>query len=106
MQQEVVKVIKCFLQFWKLFDSHQIHNMFALMLDPHLKSLQVFKKYVWHKIAIHLVVEYDVKEGIPLLMIIFPWLNLIVQLAQAIVIIDGSTFDGENEKSFMGISYW
>ncbi len=41
-QQEVVKVIKVFLRFLKLFDSHQIHNMFALMLDPHFKSLEVF----------------------------------------------------------------
>ncbi len=59
-----------------------------------------------HKIAIHLVVEYDVKEVIPLLMIIFPWLNLIVQSAQAIILIDGYVFEGENEKSFMGIGYW
>ncbi len=59
-----------------------------------------------HKIAIHLVVEYDVKEVIPLFMIIFPWLNLIVQLAQTIVLIDGSTFEGENEIFFMGIGYW
>lgn len=72
MQQEVVKVIKVFLQFLKLFDSHQIHNMFALMLDPHFKSLEVFEKYVGHKITIHLVIEYDVKEVIPLLMITFP----------------------------------
>jgi hypothetical protein len=106
MQQEVVKVIKHFLQFLKLFDSHQIHNMFALMLDPHFKSSQGFEKYVGHKIAIHLVVEHDVKEIIPLLMIIFSWLNLIVQLAHAIVPIDGFAFKGENEKSFMGIGYW
>jgi hypothetical protein len=106
MQQEVMKAIKLFLQFLKLFDSHQIHNMFALMLDPHFKSLQFFEKYVGHKITIHIVVEYDVKEVTPLLMIIFPWLKLIVQLAQAIVLIDGFAFKGENEKSFMGIGYW
>jgi hypothetical protein len=79
--------------------------MFTLMLDPHFKSLEVFEKYEGHKIAIHLVVQYDVKEVISLLMIIFPWLNLIVQLAQAIVLIDGYAFEGENEKSFTGIGY-
>jgi hypothetical protein len=39
MRHEVVKVIKPFLQFLKTFDYCQVHNMLALMLDPHYKSL-------------------------------------------------------------------
>jgi hypothetical protein len=34
-----MKVIKPFLEVLKTFDFHQVHNMLALMLDPHLKSL-------------------------------------------------------------------
>jgi len=40
-QQEVVKMIRPFLQFLKSFYSNQIHNMLALMLNPHVKSLWV-----------------------------------------------------------------
>jgi hypothetical protein len=32
-----VKVIKAFLEFLKALDSYQIHNMLAVMLDPHFK---------------------------------------------------------------------
>ncbi len=39
MWQKVVKVIKFFLQFLKVFDSCQVHNMLALMLKPNYKSL-------------------------------------------------------------------
>jgi hypothetical protein len=42
MWQEVLKVIKPFLQFLKSFDSDQIHNM----LDPCVKSLPVVENYV------------------------------------------------------------
>jgi hypothetical protein len=34
MRVEVVKVIKLFLQFLQAYDSHQVHNMVILMLDP------------------------------------------------------------------------
>jgi hypothetical protein len=33
------EVIKLFLEFLKAFDSCQVHNMLALMLNPHFKSL-------------------------------------------------------------------
>jgi hypothetical protein len=38
MQAKVVKVIKLFLQFLQAYDSHRVHNMFALMFDPRFKS--------------------------------------------------------------------
>jgi hypothetical protein len=77
-QQEVVKVIKPSLQFLKSFYFNQIHNMLALMLNPHVKSLWVVEIYVGHENAICLVVEYDAKEVISLLMTIFEWSNPIV----------------------------
>ncbi len=39
MWQEVMKVIRPILQFLKTFDSCEVHNMLALMVDPHYKSL-------------------------------------------------------------------
>jgi hypothetical protein len=39
MRQEVVKVIKPFLQFLMAFDSRHVHSMLTLMLDPCYKSL-------------------------------------------------------------------
>jgi hypothetical protein len=52
--------------------------MLALMLNPHVKSLWVVGIYVGHENAICLVVEYDAKEVISLLMTIFEWSNPIV----------------------------
>jgi hypothetical protein len=34
MQQKVVKLIKPFLEILKTFDSYQVCNMLALMLEP------------------------------------------------------------------------
>ncbi len=74
-----MKVIKHFLEFLKTFDFHQVHNMLALMLNFHFKSLWVAKHFVGGGNTISLV-EYDVKKVIHLLMIIFNRLNLIVEI--------------------------
>jgi hypothetical protein len=63
--QEVVKVIKPFLEFLEIFDSRQVHSMFALILDPYFKSLWVAKNYVGCGNVIHLVVEYDARGRSP-----------------------------------------
>ncbi len=39
MWQEIIKEIKPFLLFLKIFDLHNVYNMLAIMLDPHFKSL-------------------------------------------------------------------
>ncbi len=49
--------------------------MLALMLDLHCKSLHVIENYVGHGNAIHLTLEYDLKEVIPFLMTNFERLN-------------------------------
>jgi hypothetical protein len=57
--------------------------MFAFMLDPCFKSLQVFKNYVRQGNVIRLVIEYDAKVIIPILIIVFNVLNPIVQASTA-----------------------
>lgn len=64
-QEEVVKVIRPFLQFLKSFDFCEVHNRLALMLDPYFKSLQVVENYVGCENVVHLVVEYEMKKIIP-----------------------------------------
>jgi len=39
MRQEIIKVIRPFLFFLKIFDPHNVHNMLAIMLDLRFKSL-------------------------------------------------------------------
>jgi hypothetical protein len=60
MRIEFVKVIKHFLLFSQAYDLHQVHNMFALMLDPRFKSLRVVENYVERGACICLAAEYDV----------------------------------------------
>ncbi len=78
-----MKVFKHFLEFFKAFDSYQVHNMLALMLDPCFKSLQVVKSFVGHGDVIRLLTKYDVKEVIPLLMTLFDQLNPIIEVVVA-----------------------
>jgi len=70
-----VKVFKHLIFFLKAFNFRQVHNMLALMLDPHFKSLRVVESFVGHGNVIHFITEYDVKEIIPLLMAFLDQLN-------------------------------
>jgi hypothetical protein len=62
--------------------------MFALVFDPCFKSLWVLENYVGMGNVICLVIEYDAKVVIPLMMIIFYVLNFIIQASATQV--DGS----------------
>lgn len=99
MRQEVVKVMKPFLQFLRAFDSFQVHNMLALMLDPHYKSLRVSENYVGHGNAIHLTLEYDMKEVIPFLITKFERLNHFIQ-ALMVGLVDGFPIEEEEINTF------
>jgi hypothetical protein len=66
-----MKVLKHLLEFLKAFDSHQVHNMLALILDPCFKSLRVVESFVGHSNAMCFTIEYHVKEVILFLMIVF-----------------------------------
>jgi hypothetical protein len=52
-----MKVNQPFLEFLKTFDSHQIHDMLALMLDPYFKSLRVMENFVGHGNTIHFIIN-------------------------------------------------
>ncbi len=65
-----------------------IFEIFLFLLNSHNVGLNVgfpiqilvsFESYVGHTNVIYLVVEYDVKEMIPLLMTIFEQLNPTIQ---------------------------
>jgi hypothetical protein len=75
-----MKVFKPSMDFFNAFYFHQIHNMLALMLDPSFKSLQVMKSFLGHNNAIHLIIEYDVKEVIPFMMTFFYQLNPTIEV--------------------------
>ncbi len=60
-------MLKLFLE----FDSPLVHNMLALLLDPRFKSLHVMESFMGCGNAIYLAIEFDVKEVIPFLMIVF-----------------------------------
>jgi hypothetical protein len=79
MGAQVTKVIKPSFCFLIAYDAHQVHNMFALMLDPCFKFLRVLENYVGWGNVICLATKYDAKVVIPLLMIIFYVLNLTIQ---------------------------
>jgi len=79
MQVQIVKVIELWLCFLIAYDSHQVHNMLAFMFDPRFKSLWVLENYVGRGDVIHLVIEYDAKVVILLMMTIFDVLNSINQ---------------------------
>ncbi len=77
--QKIIKVIKLFFLFLKAFDPQNVHNMFVIMLDPYVKSLQDVKNYVAHGEVICFSFEYDGKIMIPLLITCFDWLTPISQ---------------------------
>jgi hypothetical protein len=49
--------------------------MLTLMLDPHFKSFDAMKTFVGHAKVIQMMVEYDNKILLPLLMVAFQFLN-------------------------------
>ncbi len=68
----------------KTFYSRQVHNMLTLMLDIHFKFLWVVESFVGRGNAICFAIEYDAKELIPFMMIVFYWMNPIVETIVAI----------------------
>ncbi len=78
MWHEVVKVIRPFFLFLKTFDLHNVHKMFAIMLDLRFKFLRIVENYVGHGATIRLASKYDAKAMIPLLMACFDQLNVFI----------------------------
>ncbi len=76
--------------FLKTFDPHNVHNMLAIMLDPHFKYLWIIENYVGHGATICFAFEYDAKVVIPLLMAYFDRLNLASQAYATIIDVPNS----------------
>jgi hypothetical protein len=96
MWVEGVKVVKPFLQFLKVYDLHQVHNMLAIMFDPCFKFVE---NYVGHGDYIFKLLLKLVNAIIPFLMIIFEVLNFIVQACPT-TIIGSNDFIEENNNIF------
>jgi hypothetical protein len=75
MMVKVQAALAPFLAFASTYNASKAHNMLALMLDPHFKSLDVVKTFVgWEKV-IHMVAKYNNKTLLPLLVVTFLFLN-------------------------------
>ncbi len=75
MMAKVLAILAPFLAFTSSYNSSMAHNMLALILDLWFKSLNVVKAFVGRAKMIQIVVEYDNKTLLPLLMVSFHFLN-------------------------------
>jgi hypothetical protein len=75
MMAKVQVFLVPFLAFASTFSFSKAHNMLVLILDPHFKSFDVMKVVVGRAKMIQMVVEYDTKTLMPLLMATFQFLN-------------------------------
>jgi hypothetical protein len=96
MMVEVKAVLAPFLAFTSTYNVVKVHNMFALMLDPRFKSLDILKAFVGKAKVIHMVVEYDIKNLMPLLVATFKFQNFNVNGTIELTKID------DDEKSIFG----
>jgi hypothetical protein len=72
MMVEVQDILTPFLAFTLSYNVNKAHNMLALMLELHFKSLDVVKTFIkWAKV-IQIVAKYDSKTLLPLLVVAFP----------------------------------
>ncbi len=68
---EIQVLLAPFLAFASTYNVSKAHNMLALMLNSHFKSLDVMKTFVGWEKTIQMVVEYDSKTLLPLLVVSF-----------------------------------
>ncbi len=75
MMAEVHVVLAPFVAFTYFYNGNKAHNMLTLMLDMCFKSLNVVKVFVEWANKIQIVVEYISKTLLPLLVLVFHFLN-------------------------------
>jgi len=93
MMVEAQVVFVPFLAFTSSYNVSKVHNMLTLMLDLCFKSLDVVKVFIGQAKVIQIVVEYDNKTILPLLVVAFHFLNPTNDgLVQAVPIDDDSIF--------------
>ncbi len=75
MMAQIKIVLAPFLAFASIYIVAKVHNMLALMLNPRFKSLDILKTFVRMAKVIHMVVEYDTKSLMSLLLLTFLFIN-------------------------------
>jgi len=75
MMAKVQVVLVPFLGFKSSYNASKVHNMLALVLDSHFKFVDVVKAFVRWAEMIQIIVEYDSKTLLPLLVAFFHFLN-------------------------------
>jgi hypothetical protein len=104
---EVMEILVFFLSFATTYTFNKAHNMLALMLDLHFKCLGVVKTFVgWEKIM-EIVVKYDIKFLMLLLVTTFHLQNpSFVDPIDALVVVDEDSIFGvvtSNETTLQGL---
>jgi hypothetical protein len=64
-----------FFAFTSSYNASKVHNMLALMLDSHFKSFDVVKVFVGWAKMIQIMVKYDSKTLLQLMVATFHFLN-------------------------------
>jgi hypothetical protein len=85
-----------FLAFASTFSANKVHNMLVLILDPNFKSIDAMKVVVGRVKVIQMVVEYDTKTLMPLLVATFQFLNPSINGLTKLALVD------DNEIPFFG----
>jgi hypothetical protein len=75
MVVEIINVLHPFLGFAKSFFRDKVHNMVALMLDPHFKGMDCIMDYNSRDQVATLVQHYDNLIVLPILKVIMGFLN-------------------------------
>jgi hypothetical protein len=94
MKQQILEVLLPFISFLYIFERRKGHNMLALVLDPRFKSMRLVTMFMGHEDVTFVIVEYDEKLLIFLLMEIIKFL-----MFGKVEII----FDFHSEVNFEGI---
>ncbi len=68
---QVINILSPFLAFALTYNQAKVHNMLAIMLDPHFKNMKVILDFVGHAHAIQIVTNYDINIVCPLLLQVF-----------------------------------
>jgi hypothetical protein len=95
MMAEVMEVLVPFLSFATTYIPSNVNNMFALMLDLHFKCLDLVKYFMrWAKVM-EMVVEYETKSLMSLVVVAFHLQNLgSVDPIDALVVADEDSIFG------------
>jgi hypothetical protein len=106
MMTKAQVILAPFLAFTSSYNVSKAHTVLTLMLDMCFKSLDVVKVFVGQEKVIQIVVEYDSKTTLPLLVVALHFLNPTNDgFAQASPIDDDSIFGvvTSNETTLHGL---